>query len=502
MRAHNCQEKQGRNSDKGMPDPVLLWFRRDLRLADQPALRAALGTGRPVIPVYVLDDETPGKWRLGRASRWWLAGSLRALGAELEKRRSRLILRSGESVAELVRLAGETGAAEVYFSRGYEPWAVTLETSLAEAAHKRGIVCRRFAGHVLNEPEALRNRSGDPFQMFTPYWKAALAKEPPAAPLPSPRNIPGAERWPESETLEQWTLEPAKPDWAGGLRQTWTPGEAGAARRLQAFIDDALATYGSERNLPGVEGTSRLSPHLAFGEISPRQCWHAVQSASEGGAGKGAESFLRELYWREFSYHLLFHFPNLPEEPLRPAFAGFPWRRDRKALRAWQKAETGYPIVDAGMRQLWSIGWMHNRVRMIAASLLLKHLLIPWQEGAAWFWDTLVDADLANNSASWQWVAGSGADAAPYFRVFNPALQGAKFDGSGDYVRRWVPELAKLPDAHIHAPGKAPEDVLVKAGVTLGKTYPRPIIDHDTGRRRALDAYREIGGPPKAAAKD
>jgi deoxyribodipyrimidine photo-lyase len=254
--------------------------------------------------------------------------------------------------------------------------------------------------------------------------------------------------------------------------------------------------------VPGIDGTSRLSPHLAFGEISPRQCWHAIQSASAGGAGKGAEGYLRELYWREFSYHLLFHFPRLPEAPFRPAFTEFPWRRDRKALRAWQKGETGYPIVDAGMRQLWSIGWMHNRVRMVAASFLVKHLLIPWQEGAAWFWDTLVDADLANNSASWQWVAGSGADAAPYFRVFNPVLQGAKFDGAGDYVRLWVPELAALPDAHIHAPWQAPQDVLAKAGVTLGKTYPKPIIEHDIGRKRALAAYREIGGPEGAAAAD
>jgi deoxyribodipyrimidine photo-lyase len=485
-----------------MSNPILLWFRADLRLADNPALRAALSAGRPVIPVYILDDATPSAWRLGGASRWWLAGSLRALAAELEKRGARLVLRRGPVLAELSRLVGETGASAVYFTRGYEPWAVTLESVLAETLGGEGLECRRFSGHLLNEPEALRTKTGDPFRVFTPYWKAALAKEPPAAALPAPQGIPAPERWPASDRLEAWQLEPAKPDWAGGLRQTWTPGEAGARQRLHAFIDAALSGYATNRNVPGTDSTSRLSPHLAFGEISPRQCWHAIHTAAEQGGKKGAGSYLRELYWREFSYHLLFNFPTLPEEPFRPDFARFPWQPDPKALRAWQRGETGYPIVDAGMRQLWSIGWMHNRVRMVTASLLIKHLLIPWQEGAAWFWDTLVDADLANNSASWQWVAGSGADAAPYFRVFNPMLQGTKFDAGGDYVRRWVPELARLPDAHLHAPWQAPDEVLARAGVTLGKTYPRPLIDHDTGRKRALDAYRQIGGAESVAAGD
>lgn len=478
--------------------PVLLWFRRDLRLADNPALAQAVEDGKPIIPVYILDDETPGRWRLGGASRWWLANSLRTLDGDLRQRGSRLILRSGETASALLRLAKETKADAVYFARGYEPYIARLEGALASTLASRDVGCRRFSGQLLNEPEALRNKTGEPFKVFTPFYKACLAMEPPSPPLATPRSIPAPASWPESEELEKWSLEPLKPDWAGGMRQTWTPGEAGARARLQAFIDIAVHGYGEARNTPGNEGTSRLSPYLAFGELSPRQCWHSIQAAADGPAMNGAQSYIRELYWREFSYHLLFHWPALPEQPFRPAFEQFPWRGNRKGLKAWQKGLTGYPIVDAGMRQLWTSGWMHNRVRMITASLLTKHLLISWQDGAAWFWDTLVDADLANNSASWQWVAGSGADAAPYFRVFNPMLQGKKFDPEGDYVRRWVPELAALPNEHIHAPWEAPEPVLTKAGIILGQTYPKPIVDHAEGRRRALEAYQQIAGsqPP------
>jgi deoxyribodipyrimidine photo-lyase len=474
--------------------PIILWFRRDLRLGDHPALDAAAASGAPIVPVYVLDDDTPGAWRLGGASRWWLGGSLRALDAELRARGSRLVLRRGESGAVLPELARETDADTVHFTRGYEPFMSPLEARLQAALADAGVGCRRFGGHVLLEPEAVRNKSGEPFKVFTPFYKACQTREPPLRPLSAPKRLRAPNQWPASETLASWRLEPAEPNWAAEMGKAWMPGEAGAATRLHGFIADALADYGTNRNRPDLDGTSRLSPHLTFGEISPRQIWHAVSHAAEADSAglPGATAYIRELYWREFSWHLLFHRPDLPDAPFRPEFAALPWKKDAAALKAWQTGRTGYPIVDAGLRQLWAIGWMHNRVRMVVASFLTKHLLIPWQEGEAWFWDTLVDADLANNAASWQWVAGSGADAAPYFRVFNPTLQGQKFDAQGDYVRRWVPELANMPAQHIHAPWDAPADILRRAGVALGETYPRPIIAHDEGRRQALAAYEAV----------
>jgi deoxyribodipyrimidine photo-lyase len=474
--------------------PIILWFRRDLRLGDHPALDAAVRTGAPIIPVYVLDDVTPGEWRPGGASRWWLAQSLRALDASLRAKGARLVLRRGESADALAALAGQTDAQAVYFTRGYEPFAVRLETELHARLTEMGAGCRRFGGRLLIEPEMIANKAGEPFKVFTPFYKACRAKEPITRALPAPEHLPAPESWPESDRPESWALEPTKPDWAAEMRTFWTPGEDGARQRLETFIGNALAAYGADRDRPDIDGTSRLSPHLAFGEISPRQIWHAIESAAERAPERqrGAEAFIRELYWREFSYHLLFHWPDLPEKPFRPEFARLPWKPDAARLAAWRRGLTGYPIVDAGMRQLWAIGWMHNRVRMVAASLLIKHLLTGWRTGEDWFWDTLVDADLASNAASWQWVAGSGADAAPYFRVFNPILQGRKFDPHGNYVRRWVPELAGLPAEHIHAPWEAPDSVLRKAGVTLGKDYPLPIVEHDKGRRDALAAYEAV----------
>ena len=310
-----------------------------------------------------------------------------------------------------------------------------------------GATFRRFAGGLLFEPEVPRTKSGDPFRVFTPFYKACLTLDAPKPPLPRPESSLSAPAdWPGSEGLEDWGLLPTEPDWAGGMREAWEPGEAGAKARLLWFLDEAMGGYSDQRNRPDRPGTSGLSPHLHFGEVSPHQCWQAVENrlAEDDRGARGGRSFLRELVWREFSYHLLSHWPHLPERAFRPEFMAFPWDEDEAALKAWQQGRTGYPIVDAGMRELWQTGWMHNRVRMITASFLIKDLMIPWQVGENWFWDTLVDADLANNAASWQWVAGSGADAAPYFRVFNPTLQGKKFDPNGDYVRRYVPELSLI----------------------------------------------------------
>ena len=477
--------------------PILLWFRQDLRLADHRALAAALATARPIVPVYILDDETPGNWRMGGASRWWLHESLGALGRDLEKLGSRMVLRRGPFIETLEALAEETGADAVYVTRSYEPWARQLEEEVAGRLETAEKTFRRFAGGLLFEPELPKTKAGDPFKVFTPFYKACLALDPPKRPLPRPEeSLPAPERWPRSDHLDDWGLLPEKPDWAGGLRETWEPGEAGAEKSLMRFMDEAMAGYSDRRDRPDIEGTSRLSPHLHFGDISPHRCWHAVEerlaAAGDGSGERGGRSFLRELVWREFSYHLLFHWPHLPESAFRPEFDHFPWDENETALEAWQRGRTGYPIVDAGMRELWQTGWMHNRVRMITASFLIKNLMIPWQAGEAWFWDTLVDADLASNSASWQWVAGSGADAAPYFRIFNPVLQGKKFDPKGDYVRRYVPEIARLSNEHLQAPWEAPKEALAAAGIELGKTYPMPMVDHGKARERALKAYEVI----------
>ena len=482
------------------PAPIIVWFRQDLRIADNPALAAAAAAG-PVQPVYVLDDTTPGPWAPGGASRWWLHQSLAALGAGLAARGAPLLLRRGPAPEILDRLAAETGARGVYWNQGYEPYAAASEQALHDRLRRAGREARRFNAGLLFKPGSLMTRDGKPFRVFTPFWRACLARAEPPRPAPAPPALGAPSAMPAGDRLSDWALLPSKPDWSGGMRAAWIgdgqgPGEAGAAARLDSFLELALAGYRDGRDRPDRHGTSRLSPALHFGELSPRQLWHAVRAAeaarTDAGIAGGAEAFLRELGWREFSAHLLQHFPAMAELPLRPAFARFPWRSDATGLSAWQRGRTGYPIVDAGMRELWATGWMHNRVRMIVASFLVKHLLLPWQEGARWFWDTLVDADLANNSASWQWVAGSGADAAPYFRIFNPMLQGEKFDPDGRYVRMWVPELAALPDRFIHRPDTAPDEVLAGASVTLGHSYPRPIVDHGAARARALAAFAAI----------
>ena len=483
------------------PRPSLVWFRDDLRLADHAALRAAMARGQQVVAVYVLDEASAGAWAPGGASRWWLHHSLAALGADLARRGAPLILRRGAAIEEIPRLARAVGAATVHTSGAALPWARRLDRAVAAALEADGVTLTRHRTTMLFNPAALRTKAGGGYTVFTPFSRACFAHAPPPQPASAPERIASvalsSSKLPASNAivsnrLEEWALLPKHPNWAADWRAAWTPGEAGAHLRLRQFLDDGLAEYKEQRDIPGQEGTSKLSPHLAFGEISPAQVWHAATAALHAGA-KGGERFLSELLWREFCHHLLWNHPDLPEQPLRPAFVRMPWRDDPAGLAAWQQGRTGIPIVDAGMRQLWQTGWMHNRVRMIVASFLVKHLLVPWQAGAGWFWDTLVDADLASNSASWQWVAGSGADAAPYFRIFNPVLQGRKFDPDGAYVRHFVPELGQLEARFMHAPWEAPADLLGAAGVAFGQSYPAPVVDLAAGRARALAAFAALG---------
>lgn len=484
--------------EKASGAPVIWWVRQDLRLGDNAALAAAAATGAPVLPVFVFDDASAGAWAPGGASRWWLHHSLVALADALRSRGLPLVLRRGDSRQLIPAIVEEVGAQAVFAGRMYEPWARERDKAVAAALAARGVRIEGARTALLFEPWDIRTRTGGSYGVYTPFSRACFNAAPPPQPKPAPARLIPPNHVPASDRLEAWRLLPTKPDWAGGLQTTWRPGEAGAAARLERFLREALPRYDTLRNRPDVPGTSGLSPYLHWGEISPSEVWHSALAAGAAHAVP-TESFLKELIWREFSYHLLWHRPEMPHVPLKPIFSRFPWRNDPVALKAWQRGRTGYPIVDAGMRELWHTGWMHNRVRMITASFLIKHLLIPWQEGEAWFWDTLVDADLAANSASWQWVAGCGADAAPYFRIFNPVLQGEKFDPQGAYVRRWVPELARLPAALIHRPWEASPLVLAEAGVVLGRTYPLPIVEHAEARARALAALEAISAEKGAA---
>ena len=458
--------------------PVIVWFRQDLRLSDNPALAHAAKSGRPLVCLYVLDDETPGDWRWGGASRWWLHHSLAALDKTLQAHKGYLVLRHGHADKIVRKLVEETGADMMVWNRCYEPFAVARDTAVKSDLAADGIEVQSFNASLLYEPWEIKTESGTPFRVFTPFWNALRAKGDVGKPHPAPRTL-AFHKGVESEDLRDWKLLPFKPDWAKGF--DWTPGEDSARQALYDFLDHASG-YKSARDIPGKDGTSRLSAHLHWGEIGPRQVWHAVRAREHS---DGAETFLKELGWREFCHQLLFYNPDLPEQPLDRRFAKFEWRRSEKHFTAWTRGRTGIPIVDAGMRQLWRTGWMHNRVRMIVASFLIKHLGIHWQRGEAWFWDTLVDADLANNAANWQWVAGCGADAAPFFRIFNPVLQGEKFDPDGDYVRSFVPELADIPAKFIHKPWAAPRPPA---------HYPTPIVDLAEGPERALAAFRALKG--------
>lgn len=474
--------------------PAIVWLRQDLRLADNPAIAAAAQTKQPVIFLYLLDDDTPGRWRIGGASRWWLHRSLEAVSRDLSKRGAKLVLRRGAASKVLPALIKETGARAVFWTRCYEPYAITRDTALKEALTRSGVDAQSVHGATLFEPWTVKTKTGDAFKVFTPFWRACLQSGAARAPI---TRMP---RWAafagevKSDALDDWGLLPTRPNWAASFEPEWTPGESGAHAALDDFLEHKLRAYPDARNEMGLAGTSRLSPHLHFGEISPAHIYAAVEAAAahKPALRNAADKFLSEIGWREFSTNLLFHWPSLPEENWREQFNAFPWRDDDTGFAAWSRGRTGYPIVDAAMRELWVTGYMHNRARMIAASFLIKHLLIDWRRGEDWFWDTLVDADLANNAASWQWVAGSGADASPYFRIFNPVTQGERYDAAGAYVRRWVPEIARLPDTVLHKPWEADEAILRAAGVKLGETYPAPLVDHAFARARALEAFKAL----------
>lgn len=475
---------------------AILWFRQDLRLADNPALQHALANYQRVIPLYLHAPEESAPWPPGAASRWWLHHSLASLDASLRERGSRLVLRKGPSLQALQQLIRESKAEAVLWNRLYEPTHIARDKVVKQALQEQGVTVESFNGALLFEPWQLVKENGEPYRVFTPYWKACQQRGLPQAEHGAPVALPPVTRAIVSEKLASFDLLPAVP-WDAGFRQTWQPGEAGAHQLLDSFVDDALAHYSEARDVPAEAGTSRLSPALHFGELGPRQIVSAVERFTtehrRSGLVANAEAWLRQIVWREFTHAVLYHFPHTSDTPFDERFAGFAWEsRYENVLAQWQRGETGIPIVDAGMRELWYTGWMHNRVRMIAASLLSKNLLVPWQEGARWFWYTLIDADLANNSFGWQWVAGSGNDAAPYFRIFNPVLQGEKFDPKGRYVRRWLPELTALPDKYLHKPWQAPAGVLCDAGVKLDGNYPQPIVDLKASRTRALERFGRI----------
>ncbi|WP_425405779.1 cryptochrome/photolyase family protein [Hwanghaeella sp.] len=475
-----------------MSKTTIHWFRRDLRLRDNPALSDAAQEGS-VICLFILDDEDAGTQATGAASRWWLHHSLAALTEALKQRGGRLILRRGKAGKIIPDVVSETGADRIVWNRLYEPWSIQRDKQLKSDLTDLGIEADSFASDMIREPWQVETKAGKPFSVFSPFWRAVQDQGDPPSPLPIPDRIYFHTGHVTTDRLEDWGLLPTKPNWAAEFEATWTPGADGAAARMAEFLSGPVNDYKDGRDFPARGATSLMSAPLHFGEVSPRQVWHATRSAMEAGDVRDAAgwSFLRELGWRDFNRHLLFYNPHTVTENFRDNFDSFPWRDDETALEGWTRGRTGYPLVDAGMRELWRTGIMHNRVRMVVASFLVKHLLIDWRQGEAWFRDTLVDADLANNVGGWQWTAGCGADAAPYFRIFNPVAQGEKFDPKGDYIRRWVPELGALPDKYLNKPWEASDKVLAEAGVALGKTYPKPIVDHADARKRALAAFEE-----------
>lgn len=464
---------------------TIVWFRRDLRLDEQPALAAALERAQPIIPLFIWAPEEESPWEPGSASRWWLHQSLESLSGEFNSLGSRLVLRSGSSLDVLDEVIEQFDVSAVYWNRLYEPAIIARDREIKLSLKDRGIEVESFNGSLLVEPWEVSTKQGKPYQVYTPFWKTISPMIQAAEPVFVPERIPAPPAWPKSDELDEWELLP-EISWDTEMRSVWTPGTAGARAELDDFLNRRLSGYVEDRNRPDLRGSSRLSPYLHFGEISIREVWRKAgkRSGANGVLKKAGECYLRELGWREFAHHLLYHFPETTDRPLRPQFEEFPWEDDRESMRRWERGETGYPLVDAGMRELWRTGWMHNRVRMVVASFLCKDLRIPWQEGARWFWDTLVDANLANNTLGWQWTAGCGADAAPYFRIFNPTSQASKFDPEGVYIREYCPELNPLEGKRLYEPWESQEEL----------DYPPPIIDHKEAREIALEAYATIKG--------
>ena len=478
-------------SQKLQDGPIIVWFRSDLRTKDNAALLAASQSTQPIICIYVLDESADETTDIGGAQKWWLHYSLKSLSASLNLLGGNLVLRRGDPEKIIKQLIAETDARTILWNRRYATSHIARDSSLKNELKQNGLDVISYDGALLHEPTQVKTGSGGPYRVYTPFWRAFSRSMEPRSPAPAPNILNAYHGELKSDVLDDWQLLPSNPDWAEGIKEQWSPGEMGAQQRLDDFLDGPIRNYKEGRDFPSHNDTSKLSPHLAFGEITPYQIWAQVNVKHKENT-PNKETFRKEVVWREFAYHLLVNFKDLKNRNYNADFDNFPWRKHQDHLRSWQMGKTGYPIVDAGMRQLWQTGWMHNRVRMIVGSFLVKHLLIDWREGEKWFWDTLVDADPASNTASWQWIAGSGADAAPYFRVFNPIIQGEKFDKDGAYVRRFCPELEKLPAKYLHKPWQAPDDVLDQAGISLGKTYPNPIVDHQTARNRALAAYQTM----------
>jgi len=473
-----------------MPSTIV-WFRQDLRISDQPALATAIARGGAVVPIYIEALNEANPWAPGAAHRWWLHYALLDLDRQLAPLGLKLIVRRGKPVDELRAVAANAKADHVYWSRRYESFGIQEDSEIKRSLREQGIEVRDFNSSLLFEPWECASQAGRPYKVFTPFSKNVLARC-----LPEPVEHPSANAIPALLQHESLSVEALDllPEGAATkhFEKEWDPTRGGAITRLEQFVAETVDTYHETRDFPAMDGTSRLSPYLHWGQLGPREIVAALSKRRET---TGGQTFLREILWREFAYHVLYHFPHTPNRALQPRFQSFPWKPEPVLLNAWKDGRTGYPIIDAAMRQLRATGWMHNRLRMVVASFLVKHLLQPWQEGARWFWDNLIDGDLANNTLGWQWAGGCGADAAPYFRIFNPITQGERFDKTGAFVRQWIPELASLPDRYIHQPWTAPATILKQAAIELGKDYPHPIVEHTVGRERALQAFAQLKEP-------